>query len=429
MSISDNMKSSTMAADLCQVFSVFFAILVRVILAVFSILTVMVVVRERNDQRFWALTSILSLLLIEGVYTVVKRRGQERKWVCLCFACYFLASVPSVWLLELQKIGKFKSNLANTNTTSALSNLPGLSTNFELESNDIIFILENLLVFLPILCRWILPRGQITRDQLSQLLFVFIGMASDVMELFQLFEEEKVKQDSYMPYVILTVWTLSLFQFTLVLTMSASPEKARLAKGSTAADHLDPVTDRNTKNAGLKRRKKTLRQYLTQSEIWSLVISILMQDGPYLGVRLYAVIELGVINSTIFFFVLKNIIVVLLLGYRLVVVGLLVKEGDALSADRDDQQAADGAVVTPDFTGHSGSYDVNKVTPEDLDPGEAPPSPKPVESDSDRMRIRSVTSISGVSEPESQTPKPPISGKRRFGSPKVAPSDDKPDIV
>ena len=77
---SSEMKSSTLAGDLCQVFSVFFAIAVRLVLAVFSIVTVMVVVDKRNDERFWALTAILGLLVIEGAVTVVKRRGQERRW-------------------------------------------------------------------------------------------------------------------------------------------------------------------------------------------------------------------------------------------------------------------------------------------------------------------------------------------------------------
>ncbi|GFR80290.1 transmembrane protein 26 [Elysia marginata] len=213
MSASSEMKSSTLARDLCQVFSVFFAILVRLVLAAFCVLTVVVVVDKRQDERFWALTAILILLFIEGVHTVVKRRGQERKWVCLCFACYLLASVPSIWLLELEKLGKFKSKIAETNTSSVQSSLPGgLSTTFQLDSDDIIFILENCLVFLLILCRWLLPKGEITRDQLSQLLFVFIGMASDVMELFQLFEEDKILNDKYMTYVILTVWTISLCQ-------------------------------------------------------------------------------------------------------------------------------------------------------------------------------------------------------------------------
>ncbi|RUS72335.1 hypothetical protein EGW08_019893 [Elysia chlorotica] len=441
MEEASHMKSSSLAKELCQVFSVFFAIIIRIVLAVYCVLTVMVVVNERGDDRFWALTSILILMLVEGVYTVVKRRGRERKWVCYCFVCYFLACIPSIWLLELQKIGKFKSTLADTNTT-LLSNLPGgLSTSFELESDDIIFILENFLVFLPILCRWILPRGDITRDQLSQLLFVFIGMASDVMELFQLFEEDKIKQDRYMPYVILTVWTISLFQFTLVLTMSASPEKSRVAKSTTAADHN---SEGPTNNADfLRRRKKTFREFLVQSEIWSLVISITMQDGPYLGVRLYAVIKLRIINSTIVFFVLKNIIVVMLLAYRLTVVGLLMAEADGKS----HRKPSDGKGVTPSFKSRrSRSYNVSKTIPappdkdksvsEAPEPDPSPPSPNP--SVSGEMRVSSVHSDSESDSPEPPTesdykaseppeetnsPKPTKSDKRILSSPKVEPFD------
>ncbi|RUS69567.1 hypothetical protein EGW08_022672 [Elysia chlorotica] len=336
------MKSSTLAGDLCQVFSVFFAILVRIVLAVFTILTVMVVVDKRNDERFWALTSILSLMLVEGVYTVVKRRGQERKWVSLCFVCYLLACLPSVWLLELQKLGLFESKYANASGTTSELYLPGgITTSLVLASDDIIFILENCMVFLLILCRWLLPRGDISRDQLSQLLFVFIGMGSDVMELFQLFEAEEVKKRRTLTCIILAVWSLSLFQFTMVLTMSANPKKARVA--------LDPTDDTQGVNGigsphrsitgldniyrgpgGKSRQKRTFKDFLIRSEVWSLIVTIFMQDGPYLAVRLYVVIELDILDSTIVFFICKNAIVVCLLFYRLIVVGL------RLSEDNDD---------------------------------------------------------------------------------------------
>ncbi|KAK3787402.1 hypothetical protein RRG08_032358 [Elysia crispata] len=340
-----NMKSSTLAGDLCQVFSVFFAILVRVILAVFSILTVLVVVRERNDQRFWALTSILTLLLIESVYTVVKRRGQERKWISLCFVCYLLACLPSVWLLELQKLGLFTSKYANASGETSELNLPGgLTTEFVLASDDRIYIVENCLVFLLILCRWLLPRGDISRDQLSQLLFVFIGMGSDVMELFQLFEQEEVKRRRTLTYVILTVYSLSLFQFTLVLTMSANPKKARVALDS-AADTSGPARlDLASRGlvghtgprgrGGHVRQKRTFSDFLIRSEIWSLIVTILMQDGPYLAVRLYVVVKLKIIKSNIIFFVCKNAIVVCLLIYRLIVVGIRMNED--VDDDSDD---------------------------------------------------------------------------------------------
>ena len=46
---------------------------------------------------------------------------------------------------------------------------------FNLDTDIALSITEQTLLFLLILCRWVLPRGDITRDQLSQLLFVFIG--------------------------------------------------------------------------------------------------------------------------------------------------------------------------------------------------------------------------------------------------------------
>lgn len=35
--------------------------------------------------------------------------------------------------------------------------------------------------------RWLLPKGELTRDQLSQLLLVYIGMAADIIEIFEAF--------------------------------------------------------------------------------------------------------------------------------------------------------------------------------------------------------------------------------------------------
>lgn len=341
------MRSSSLAGDLCQVFSVFFAILVRAVLAAFSVATVYVVVDKRNDERFWGLTSILSLFVIEGVYTVVKRRGQERKWISLCFFCYLLATLPSVWLLELQKLGLFESKYADLTSNGTSIGVAGFDTTITLSSDDLIFVLENCMVFLLILCRWLLPRGDISRDQLSQLLFVFIGMGSDVMELFQLFEEEEVKKRRNLAYIILAVWSLSLFQFTLVLTMSASPKKARVALNSNTQTEDSPNATRrdaasyinSPKHAGFVgrppvRRRRTFKEFLVYSEVWSLIVTIFMQDGPYLAVRLYVVIELSIINSNIIFFVCKNAIVICLLIYRLIVVGLRVSEDN--DGDSDD---------------------------------------------------------------------------------------------
>ena len=57
--------------------------------------------------------------------------------------------------------------------------------------------MEQALLFLLILGRWFMPKGNITKNQLSQILLVYIGMAADIMELFEVFKEERVRSDEY----------------------------------------------------------------------------------------------------------------------------------------------------------------------------------------------------------------------------------------
>ena len=104
----------------------------------------------------------------------------------------------------------------------------------EIETDTLVVIMEQLFLYLMILSRWFLPRGEITRDELSQLLFVFIGVTSDITELFALFEEDEVRQSTNLTYAILCVWTFSLLQFTFVLTTTHNPQKASVINISSA---------------------------------------------------------------------------------------------------------------------------------------------------------------------------------------------------
>ena len=79
-----------------------------------------------------------------------------------------------------------------------------------------------------------------TRDQLAQMLLVFIGTAADIIEFFDSFkarpftifqlsfeylkslftnlQDEKVNTDKVLCILILSIWSWSLMQFTLVIT-------------------------------------------------------------------------------------------------------------------------------------------------------------------------------------------------------------------
>jgi Transmembrane protein 26. len=76
-----------------------------------------------------------------------------------------------------------------------------------------------------------LPKGELTRDQLSQLLLVYIGTAADIIEFFDSFKEDKVAREPVLVYLTLGIWAWSLMQFTVVLTATKS-RKSRLSSGS-----------------------------------------------------------------------------------------------------------------------------------------------------------------------------------------------------
>lgn len=69
-----------------------------------------------------------------------------------------------------------------------------------------------------IIGRWLLPRGEITRDQLSALLLGYVGTAADILELFEVLQEDVVQQEEQVTLAVLGVYTWSLLQFCLVTT-------------------------------------------------------------------------------------------------------------------------------------------------------------------------------------------------------------------
>lgn len=80
LSPSDMAKTSKVAADVCKVFGVFFAIGVRLVLLAFSMFTVAFVVQQLDNERYWLLLLLTSFIVLEGIHIVLARSGQERKW-------------------------------------------------------------------------------------------------------------------------------------------------------------------------------------------------------------------------------------------------------------------------------------------------------------------------------------------------------------
>lgn len=169
--------------------------------------------------------------------------------------------------------------------------------------------LEQLLLVILIIGRWLLPKGNLTRDQLSQLLLVYIGMAADIIELFEAFKEDQVVEHLELTYIILGMWTGSLLQFTLVLTAT----KARKMRGG-AESSLDDDYEAAARNRQIDP------SCCCDLDIWAIMTSLVLQDGPFLCLRLLLIFHYHIFSYMNIFFSCKNTLLVLLQFYRLFVV-------------------------------------------------------------------------------------------------------------
>jgi hypothetical protein len=79
-------------------------------------------------------------------------------------------------------------------------------------------MVELSFMFIIILGRWIVPKGDISHSALSQLLLVYLSLASDILDLLTLFHEQEIQISSPMVHLVLTVFSLCMLQFALNLT-------------------------------------------------------------------------------------------------------------------------------------------------------------------------------------------------------------------
>ena len=181
-------------------------------------------------------------------------------------------------------------------------------------------ILHQTLLFQLILGRWLLPKGELSRDQLSQLLLVQIGMAADILE----FITEGLKAE--MIYVgndlhlilMLTVWTWSLPQFTLSLTLT----KSRKPRVAGTSDLLEVDSEEKLRMRDRRRgNQSSCCHIFCGTEIWAILVTMTMQDLPFLSTRLYLIFTPQIpISIPFFFFTFKNALLAMLQLYRLSVI-------------------------------------------------------------------------------------------------------------
>ena len=144
-----------------------------------------------GNTKLWSLMLPLSLLLIEAIYTIGYRKGRECKYFWLSGFLYILTIVPIIWIIELELVDEklntkhsvnIKLTLSNTTSQPELQESNAFFKAISL-SNDLVRkkVCEIGIIIGLIGGRWLMPRGDLTRDQLSTLLLGYVSTSADIL--------------------------------------------------------------------------------------------------------------------------------------------------------------------------------------------------------------------------------------------------------
>lgn len=290
------------------------AIITRALFILVSLTGAWRVAWVKDDQLYWLLTLLCLPLVIEMIIALRRRSGKDYKWFSLPIFLFLISIIPSIWLLELHHQrnkssnpkcktldsweslrGVIDTNRTQENLTDYLKNIEQAFSSVCL--NNWILGLHQIILILLIVGKWLLPLGGgVTRDELSQLLLIFVGTAADILEFTSETLSDVKENSSQLVFIILAVWTWSMLQFPF---------------------HLAVV---NTKSESEERIQEVSLMKKHSTDLWTIVEALFIQDGPFLVVRLTVITYFEVFHQMLVFFAIKNFLVVILNLYRLVVI-------------------------------------------------------------------------------------------------------------
>lgn len=182
------------------------ALVTRLLFVLHSLIGVWRVTEVKKEPKYWLLALLNLLLCLETGLTLKFKQGRGYKWFSPAIFLYLICTVPSLWLLEIHhgtqycgnEPGAVQVNVTNQDFNQSRDSSRGsegidhhIIQTAKVFVNQLSTICETVwtlalhqtFLLLLVVGRWLLPIGvEITRDQLSQLLLMFVGTAADILE-------------------------------------------------------------------------------------------------------------------------------------------------------------------------------------------------------------------------------------------------------
>ncbi|KAK8384521.1 hypothetical protein O3P69_014236 [Scylla paramamosain] len=299
------------------------AVVTRVLFATHAFIAVWKLVDLKKGQAaYWYLVAPLMLQGFEGIVSICARNGEEMKWFCPSVFLYLVSVVPPIWLLELGLNDLRVNSTLEMKTSFSEADKPCIGSQPVSYIQQEVKVLEQVLLVILLMGRWLLPKGKLTREQLSRLLLAYLAMAADVIELFECFQEDAVTRNVELIYATLAIWSWSLLQFTLVLSATHSP-KLRPSINYPPPQEITMLGSDLATGSRMRRGTKTTCSYnlimYLDMDILAILTTVLMQDGPFFLLRMTLIFGYKVVSHLNIFFTCKNTLIVSLQLYRLFV--------------------------------------------------------------------------------------------------------------
>ena len=171
-----------------------------------------------------------------------------------------------------------------------------------------------------------MPKGKLTRDELSQLLLINMASAADIIEFFDIINISAVSYDKKMIIFVLALWSWSLLQFPLNTAVAFD----KLISGDEPKPTQAPTVGRLSSLPSYIVKRMSLNIYERDfeseenvkpafGEFASIAVGLLLQDAPYLVMRLFIISYYKTFGYMIVFLTVKNGLFLILEVYRLCV--------------------------------------------------------------------------------------------------------------
>ena len=210
-----------------------------------------------------------------------------------------------------------------------------------------------------ILGRWFTPDA-LKGKELSALLLSYVGNAADILEVLESLGTEGVTYSQHATIGILGIYTWSLLQFALVTTWETERTEQWSVYRSLSQDRSSILRQVSYKffkpspgdggedsctvspQSTLSRRKKKKSTYCWgyyHEEYPQMLVQIVMQDGPFLLLRLALCVKYKIINELHVFFLCKNALICLILVFRFATLLNEKKKEKDMKSARDDLES------------------------------------------------------------------------------------------